>query len=340
MCSSKDSIIRYGAMFTIGCAYAGTSQTSAIKKLLKFAVSDTSDDVKRAALMNIGFLCFRDPKTIPSVVKNLAVSYNPHIRYGAAMALGVGCAGTGSQDALRILAPLATDKEDFVRQGALIALSMVFIQITEVQEPKVATINKLYEKMTANKYEDILSRVGAIISKGIINAAGRNSTISLTTHDGNLRQNSVVGLVLFLQHWYWYPMLNFLSLSLTPTCLIAVDSNLKVPKSFKLQVRAPPKTFRYPELMKKKEVVEAKKVETAVLSTTSKVEARKKKRAGGNEDVEMSQVDKDDKINNEESKDVDMNENKDDTAKKDDENEKKDENLKEYMVNNPCRMLK
>jgi len=75
---------------------------------------------------------------------------------------------------------------------------MVFIQVTEVQEPKVATIRKLFEKMTANKYEEILSRQGAIISNGILNAAGRNSSISMTTHDGNLRQNAVVGLVLFL----------------------------------------------------------------------------------------------------------------------------------------------
>jgi len=30
---------------------------------------------------------------------------------------------------------------------------MVFIQITDVQEPKVATIRKLFEKMTANTHE-------------------------------------------------------------------------------------------------------------------------------------------------------------------------------------------
>lgn len=96
MCNSKDSTIRYGAMFTIGCAYAGTASSSAIRRLLKFAVSDTSDDVKRAALMNIGFLNFRDHKQLPVIVKHLAVSYNPHLRYGAALALGIGCAGTGS----------------------------------------------------------------------------------------------------------------------------------------------------------------------------------------------------------------------------------------------------
>jgi len=96
MLESKDSIIRYGAMFAIGCAFAGTASASATRRLLKYAVSDTSDDVKRAALMNIGILSFRDPKHLPQVVKHLAVSYNPHLRYGAALALGIGCAGTGS----------------------------------------------------------------------------------------------------------------------------------------------------------------------------------------------------------------------------------------------------
>lgn len=69
MVRSKDSIMRYGAMFAIGCAYAGTNNNTAVKKLLHFAVSDVSDDVKRAALMNLGFLLFRKPEKIPELVK-------------------------------------------------------------------------------------------------------------------------------------------------------------------------------------------------------------------------------------------------------------------------------
>ncbi len=65
MCASKDSTIRYGAMFTVGCAYVGTGSTNAMKRLLKFAVTDTSDDVKRAALMNIGFINFRNHQQLP-----------------------------------------------------------------------------------------------------------------------------------------------------------------------------------------------------------------------------------------------------------------------------------
>mmetsp|Transcript_19208 Transcript_19208/g.32734 ORF Transcript_19208/g.32734 Transcript_19208/m.32734 type:complete len:188 (+) Transcript_19208:1716-2279(+) len=187
MTLSKDAIVRYGAMYAIGSAYAGTSNNEAVQKLLHLAVADVNDDVKRAALTNLGFLLLRNPQSIPETVKHLAESYNPHLRYGSAMAVGIGCAGTGLNEALKLLAPLTNDQVDFVRQGALIALSMVFVQVTETQEPKVSMIKKLYTKMTEDKHEDILTRMGAIIAQGIINAAGRNASISLLTRDGNLR---------------------------------------------------------------------------------------------------------------------------------------------------------
>ena len=61
--------MRYGAMFAIGVAYAGTSNNNAIKKLLHYSVSDVSDDVKRAAMMNLGLLLFRKPEKLPELVK-------------------------------------------------------------------------------------------------------------------------------------------------------------------------------------------------------------------------------------------------------------------------------
>lgn len=38
---------------------------------------------------------FRTPEQCPQVVSLLSESYNPHVRFGAAMALGIACAGTG-----------------------------------------------------------------------------------------------------------------------------------------------------------------------------------------------------------------------------------------------------
>ena len=134
--------------------------------------------------------------------------------------------------------------------------------------------------MIEDKHEDILSRMGAILSQGIINAAGRNATISLTTRDGNLRQNAIVGLMMFMQHWYWYPMLNFLNLALTPTALIGLKSDLKVPKGFKCISQAKPSTYKYPEFIKVDKDKKKEKVVTAVLSTTTKAKARKDRKEG------------------------------------------------------------
>ena len=134
--------------------------------------------------------------------------------------------------------------------------------------------------MIEDKHEDILSRMGAIISQGIINAAGRNATINLITRDGNLRQNAIVGLMMFMQHWYWYPMLNFISLALTPTALIGLNKDLKVPKSFKCISNAKPSTFKYPEFIVIDDKKKKEKVVTAVLSTTTKAQARKNRKEG------------------------------------------------------------
>lgn len=82
-------------MYTIALAYAGTSNNAAIRKLLDVAVSDVSDDVRRAAVTALGFVLCRNPTQVPRIVQLLSESYNPHVRQGAAIALGVACAGTG-----------------------------------------------------------------------------------------------------------------------------------------------------------------------------------------------------------------------------------------------------
>ena len=65
------------------------------------------------------------------MVSLLSESYNPSVRYGAAMSLGIACAGTGNKEALALLEPLADDPVAYVRQGAFIAVAMILIQQTE-----------------------------------------------------------------------------------------------------------------------------------------------------------------------------------------------------------------
>ena len=67
----------------------------------------------------------------------LSLSYNPHVRYGVAMAMGIACANTVNNDAINLLESMLNDTVSFVRQGAFIALAMVLQQCTEALDPRV-----------------------------------------------------------------------------------------------------------------------------------------------------------------------------------------------------------
>lgn len=85
---------------------------------------------------------------------------------------------------------------------------------------------------------------------------------------------SVVGVVLFLHFWYWFPTAHSLLLTFSPTCLIGVNKDLKVPKGFKYKSNAKPSLYAYPEHIKENKEKEKAKVTTAQLSITQKVKAR------------------------------------------------------------------
>ncbi|KAI8802866.1 armadillo-type protein [Cladochytrium replicatum] len=283
--SDKDPILRYGGIYTIAMAYAGTGNNKALKKLLHFAVSDVNDDVRRAAVTSIGFLLFKNHKQVPRIVQLLSESYNPHVRYGATLALGISCAGTGLEDALAILEPLTKDPVDYVRQGALISLAMVLVQHNEAMSPRVVATRKLYEKLISEKHEDAMSKFGAVLGQGIIDAGGRNVTISLQSRSGYANMSAIVGTAIFCQFWYWYPLTHFLSLAFTPTAIIALNGKLEIPK-LEYVSNARSSLFAYHPPTKPPAVETVQKVTTAVLSTTAKAQARARrheKEKGGKE---------------------------------------------------------
>ncbi|CAD6565127.1 MAG: proteasome regulatory particle base subunit [Alectoria sarmentosa] len=286
-----DPILRYGGIQTLALAYCGTGSNKAVRKLLHVAVSDVSDDVRRYAVMSLGFILFRKPKSVPRMVELLSESYNPHVRYGAAMALGISCAGTGLDEAIDLLEPMIKDPTDFVRQGALIALSMIMVQQNEAMNPKVGTIRKTLQKAIGDRHEDAMTKFGSAISLGIIDAGGRNCTISLQTQTGNLNMAGIVGMAVFTQYWYWFPLTHFLSLSFTPTSVIGLDQDLDVP-NFKFHSATRPSLFDYPPEQETKTEDAPEKVKTAVLSTTAQAKrrAQKKEKQQRRESMDIDQT--------------------------------------------------
>lgn len=286
--NDPDPTLRYGGILTVAMAYCGTGSNKAIRKLLHTAVSDVNDDVRRIAVMSLGFILFRKPGSVPRMVELLAESYNPHVRYGSAMALGIACAGTGLDEAIDLLEPMMKDPTDFVRQGALIALSMIMVQQNEVMNPKVTAIRKTLKKVVGDRHEDAMTKFGAALALGILDAGGRNCTIGLQTTTGNLNMAGIVGMAVFTQYWYWFPFTHFLSLSFMPTSIIGLDHDLEMP-SIKFHCATRPSLFDYPPEQEVKVEEGPALVTTAILSTTAQAKrrAQKKERAQRRESMDI-----------------------------------------------------
>ena len=286
--NDPDPTLRYGGIMTVAMAYCGTGSNKAIRKLLHIAVSDVNDDVRRIAVMSLGFILFRKPGSVPRMVELLSESYNPHVRYGSAMALGISCAGTGLDEAIDLLEPMMKDPTDFVRQGALIALSMIVVQQNEAMNPKVASIRKTLKKVVGDRHEDAMTKFGAALALGIIDAGGRNCTIGLQTQTGNLNMAGIVGMAIFTQYWYWFPFTHFLSLSFSPTSIIGLDHELEIP-SFKFHCATRPSLFDYPPEQEVKTEEGPAMIATAILSTTAQAKrrAQKKERAARRESMDI-----------------------------------------------------
>jgi 26S proteasome regulatory subunit N2 len=187
---------------------------------------------------------------------------------------------------------MAKDPVDFVRQGAFIALGMILVQQSEASSPSLSSTRSLYTKTVADKHEDPMARFGAALGQGFIDAGGRNATISLQSRAGSRNMSAIVGMVMFCQFWYWYPLAHCACLAFEPTGIIGLNGDLKVsihhdfhavvdlgglqPPKFDFVSNARPSLYAYPPSTKPptKETVE--KVATAVLSTTAKAKAREK----------------------------------------------------------------
>lgn len=268
LCKNNDPIFRYGGMFTYAMAYCGTGSCKAVKELLYASVSDVSDDVRRASVISLGFVLCNTPEEVPKVLKLLVASYNPHVRYGAALALGISCAAYAQPDVVRLLHTLSSDRSDFVRQGAFMALGLVLQQSNSETSNDIMQVRKLFKSVIKEKHQDVMAKFGAILGIGLMDAGGQNSVASLYSSRGNMRQEAVAGFLMFAQHWYWHPYVHFVCLTLQPTCLIGINKELKIPTGYKILCSAPAKMFDYiaPET---DEVADNKKAESSVMLSIS-----------------------------------------------------------------------
>ena len=295
MLADSDPTVRYGGAFCLGMAYCGTAQNDTIRRLLHFAVSDASDDVRRAAVISLAFVLAGEPHQLPKVLKLLAESYNPHVRYAVCLAIGIGCSGRAASmpEAMDLLEPLTKDVVEFVRQGAFIGLGLLGQQVSDKQlDGKVAKLRSLMVK-TANPqsnlipessketatppqgrvaFEDPLVRFGAEIGLGLLDISGRNAVTCFFSRSGKLRLASAVGFCLFAQSWFNFYSVLCVSRAVSPTACVALNERLKMPRQFAAKTKSSVASlYGYPEALKVAEKQETKKAQTVVLSSAQKL---------------------------------------------------------------------
>merc|ERR1719320_1432454 len=321
----RDFHVRYGACYAIGMAYACTASNRALRWLLDMAVSDVSDDVRRAATSNIGFVFANKPDQVPGLLRLLAKSFNPYVRYGSACAIAIACASTANKQAAKLLKLLSKDNVEYVRQGAHIATGILYMQRNETECPEVKEVLEEFMKVISNKRRsDKMARMGAILGSGLLDAGGRNLCISMVTPTGQKRMKAILGMVLFWQHWEWYPLIPMVSLCFKPTVTIGLDEDLEMPK-VELHCDCKPSRFAYPEKMKEEKAKKKKILKKAELSISAKAKARQakkqKEKALADGDATMEDVDLKDK----------------DEVKEDKKDEPEPES---YTVDLPCRVTR
>jgi 26S proteasome regulatory subunit N2 len=186
---------------------------------------------------------------------------------------------------MELLVPLLDDKVDFVRQGALVASAMLLMQrAPETDAATEAFRAKMMAIIADSKGSSTMTRLGAFLASGIIDAGGRNVRFSLLSRAGVPKPPAVAGIILWAQYWFWYPMLHTLSLCFSPSALIGVNKNLDIPKAFTVKIEGgDPLRFNYPDPTVEKKEEKKERIKTVQLSTTAHSKAKEKVK----EDVEM-----------------------------------------------------
>ncbi|CAL9238392.1 unnamed protein product [Arabidopsis halleri] len=149
-------------------------------------------------------------------------------------------------------------------------MAMVMVQISEASDSRVGAFRRQLGKILHDGLaDDMNNNMGAYLASGILDAGGSNVTIRLLSKTKHDKVTAVIGLAVFSQFWYWYPLIYFISLAFSPTAFIGLNYDLKFPK-FEFMSQAKPSLFEYPKQDTVVTAYTAAKLPTALLSTSAK----------------------------------------------------------------------
>lgn len=220
-----DTHFRSASLLSLGSSYVATSDLSIISQVLPLT-NDHDDDVKRAAVISIALVGYEDYDITSSCLFPLAHSYNMHVRSAVALVLGLFNSGVGDADVCNLLEALLYDSEELVKQSAAIGLGFALAQMNPTLISNYKRIMDRINYMVALKSESACVRIGASLGRSLAEVGGRSAVFSLRNLSKQIEVKRVVGALLFLESWYWYPLMTSISLCILPTPIFFFDENL------------------------------------------------------------------------------------------------------------------
>lgn len=278
MKNHTDFHLRYGACYIIALSYIATNDNTATRFLLDMAVSDVSNDVRRAATTSIGFIFLNHTENLFGILGLLVNNYNPYVRYGAASAISIAFAATGNHRAWKLLQTLMKDNVTFVIQAAYIAIGILFMEKNNKESPEIKSVrNELYKSSKNKQTNSKAEKIGAFLSLGLLDAGGKNMKICLVNSNKTKIFKGVIGMCMFWQFWNWYPLIPMISLTLKSTFLIGMTNRIEFPK-FNVLCNSKPVKFKYTAPLKEHTKNTKLVLEKAELSITAKLKKKSIKR--------------------------------------------------------------
>merc|ERR1712013_798009 len=178
-----DAVTGEAAGLAMGLCELGSKSVAAIEDMVAYAQETQHEKILRGLAVGIALVMYGRLEEADPLIESLTRDKDAILRRSGMYT--IACAGTGNKEALGLIEPMKNDPTNYVRQGALIASAMILVQQTEQTCPKVKDFRALYQKVITDKHEDVMAKFGAILTQGIIDAGGRNVTVSLQSRTGH-----------------------------------------------------------------------------------------------------------------------------------------------------------
>ncbi|EJW05215.1 hypothetical protein EDEG_00680 [Edhazardia aedis USNM 41457] len=228
MINNCDENIKQHGVLSLGMAFAGSVNTEIIYELLTY-INDTSEDVKRSAVIAIGFVCCSDPYNLITIIEPLISNYSPGVRSTAALTLGLFCCSMGNPKAIELIEVLLYDTDYLVRQSACIGIGLAMNQLTDKLCRRInLNYRRIVERVSfliLDKQDNNATAIGAVLGRSLMEAGGRNAVFSIKNNCGMLCKRRLGFALLFSQYWYDYALFAFLGLLVTPSFNVVLDKS-------------------------------------------------------------------------------------------------------------------